>query len=123
MTETPGFRRGDVVLARVQFTSDPAQAKWRPAVVIQNNVGNRYSANLIVAALSSRIPTRNYPTHVIVRRSDPGAARSGLDRDSVVHADLIMTIGKDSVVRTLGRLDDAVMDAVDTSLRVSLALR
>ena len=53
MTETAAFRRGDIVLAALSFVTDSAATKLRPAVVIQNDVGNRFSPNLILASASA----------------------------------------------------------------------
>ena len=120
--QTPTFRRGDVVLVAFPLVTDFSQTKVRPAVVIQNDIGNRFSPNLIVAAISSRLPSRAYPTNFIVRLNTPEAKGTGLDRDSVVHADIILTIPKSRVIKTLGRFSDAAMQAIDRCLRVSLDL-
>lgn len=117
MKDELSFRRGDVVLVPLPFITDLSQSKPRPALVIQNDVGNRFSPNLIVAAISSRVPDRVYPTNHHLR-----AGTAGLDRDSVVLASVILTIPKSSVLRLLGHLDEATMQAVDACLRVSLAL-
>jgi mRNA interferase MazF len=111
------FHRGDVVLVPFPFITDFSQSKPRPALVIQNDVGNRFSPNLIVAAISSRVPDRVYPTNHHLR-----AGMAGLDRDSVVLASVVLTISKSSVLQRLGHLDEATMQAVDACLRVSLAL-
>jgi mRNA interferase MazF len=111
------FRRGDVVLIPFPFITDFSQSKTRPALVIQNDVGNRVSPNLIVTAISSRVPDRVYPTNHHLR-----AGTAGLDRDSVVLASVILTIPKSSVLKRLGHLDEANLQAVDACLRVSLAL-
>jgi mRNA interferase MazF len=112
------FRRGDVVLIPFPFITDFSQSKTRPAaLVIQNDVGNRVSPNLIVTAISSRVPDRVYPTNHHLR-----AGTAGLDRDSVVLASVILTIPKSSVLKRLGHLDEANLQAVDVCLRVSLAL-
>ncbi|MFQ5341358.1 MAG: type II toxin-antitoxin system PemK/MazF family toxin [Anaerolineae bacterium] len=65
------FRRGDIVLVAFPLITDFSQSKVRPAVVVQTDVGNRFSPNLIVAAISSRIPRRAYPTNFIVRLDTP----------------------------------------------------
>ena len=116
------YQRGDVVLVNLPLITDFSQAKLRPAVVIQNDVGNQYSPNLIVAAISSRLPRKPYPTTHVVRHDTPAAQSAGLDRDSVVLAQVILTIPKTSVVRILGHFDQATMTAIDTCIRVSLAL-
>jgi len=122
MSEERGFRRADVVLVALPYVSDPTRTKLRPAVIVQNDVGNRFSPNLIVAAISSQLPARQYPTNVIVRHDAPEAEGAGLDRDSVVQAEVILTVPKANVVRRLGRFNDTAMRAVDACLRVSLGL-
>ena len=117
MRDELSFRRGDVVLVPFPFITDFSQSKPRPALVIQNDVGNRFSPNLIVATISSRVPDRVYPTNHHLR-----AGTAGLDRDSVVLASVILTIPKSSVRKRLGHLDETIMQAVDACLRVSLAL-
>ena len=122
MTEGQAFRRGDVVLASIPFASDMATGKVRPAVVVQNDVGNLFSPNLIVAAISSQLPSRQYPTNVIVRRNTSESQGTGLDRDSTVQAEVILTVSKANVVRRIGRFSEATMRNVDGCLRVSLGL-
>ena len=122
MTDELAFRRGDVLLVPFTFITDFAQSKLRPVLVIQNDVGNRFSPNLIVAAISSQIPDRKYPTSHIIRSGTPEAQRAGLEHDSVMLGSVILTIPKASIVRRLGHLSPAAMQAVDDCLRVSLAL-
>jgi len=105
------------VLVPFPFITDFSQSKPRPALVIQNDVGNRFSPNLIVAAISSRVPDRVYPTNHHLR-----AGTAGLDCEAVVLVSVILTIPKTSVFKHLGHLDEATMQAVDACLRVSLAL-
>ena len=122
MSEAGDFHRGDIVLIPVPYISDPSKVKERPAVVIQNDIGNRFSPNLIVAAISSQIPSREYPIHFLVRTGSPEAEGTGLQKDSIVQTEIILTIPKASVARRLGRFDEAAMRAIDQCLRVSLAL-
>jgi len=122
MTEERAFRRGDVILVSLPFVTDPTTAKLRPAVVVQNDVGNRFSPNLIVAAISSQLPSRQYPTNVIVRASSAHAEGTGLDRDSVVQAEVLLTIPKAAVRQRLGRFTAPAMRLIDQCLKLSLGL-
>ena len=97
--------------------------KERPAVVIQNDIGNRYSSNLIVAAISSQTPRREYPFHFWVRLGSSEAKGTGLQKDSIVHTEIILTIPKASVTNRIGRFNDEAMKAIDECLRISLALK
>ena len=78
MNEIREFRRGDVVLIPFPYITDFSKTGERPAVIIQNDVGNRFSPNLIAAAISSQIPRKEYPIHFLVRRGSFEAEGSGL---------------------------------------------
>lgn len=86
-------------------------------LVIQNDVGNRHSPTVIVAAITSQISKAHLPTHV-----ELPAAR-GLDRDSVILLEQIRTIDKRRLRERLTRLEGSVMRHVDAALSVSLGLR
>lgn len=122
MNEIREFRRGDVVLVRFPYITDFSKTKERPAVIIQNDAGNRFSSNLIVAAISSQIPSRQYPIHFWVRRGSTEAEDTGLRKDSIVQTEIILTISKTSVTKYLGRFNEAAMSVIDRCLRISLDL-
>lgn len=122
MNETREFRRGDIVLTAFLYLTDPSKVKERSAVIIQNDIGNRHSPNLIVAAISSRIPSRKYPFHFWVPLNSPQAKGTELQKDSIVHTEVILTIPKTSVTRHIGRFNDEAMKAINECLRISLAL-
>lgn len=122
MNEAREFRRGDIVLTTFPYITDPSKAKERPAVIIQNDIGNRYSSNLIVAAISSQTPDRKYPFHFWVRLGSPHAKGTGLRKDSIVHTEIILTIPKTNITKCIGRFGDNAMRVIDQCLRISLAL-
>lgn len=122
MTDRREIRRGDVVLATIRFPSAPEESKVHPVVVVQNDVGNRFSPNVIVAALSSQLPSRPYPTNLIVRRGSEIHAGTGLDRDSVVQTENIATLSKRAISQRIGRFGDEGLRAIDQCLLVSLGL-
>ena len=119
--ETPQVsfpHRGEIYL--VEF--DPARGheiqKTRPALVIQNDLGNRYSSITIVAAITSRIAAKPYPVEVVV---EPSSA-SGLLVRSSIRLDQIRSVDKSRLVKRLGRLDAATMVLVDQALKISVGL-
>ena len=122
MNDQQTYRRGDVILASIPLVTDLSQRKTRPVVVIQNDVGNRFSANLIVAVISSQIPARAYPTNLVVRRDSALGSGTGLDPDSAVQAEVIWTVPRSAVIRRLGSFTSAAMAAIDDRLRASLDL-
>jgi mRNA interferase MazF len=111
-------RRGEVWL--VEF--DPARGheiqKTRPAVIIQNDVGNRYSSVTIVAAVTSKLSPTPYPVEVTVA---PGKG-NGLALPSAVNLGQIRSVDRERLVKRLGALDAATMRKVDEALMISLGL-
>ena len=122
MNEKKNFRRGDVVLARFPYITDNSISKERPVVIIQNDMGNRFSSNLIVASISSSTPDREYPFHFGIWMDSPEAKGTGIDRDSIVHTEIIFTIPKADVIKLIGRFSVDAMRQIDACLRVSLDL-
>lgn len=116
------YRRGDVVLVPFAFVKDFAKAKPRPAVVIQNDIANRYSPNLILALISSTVPKKAYPFHYHIQSGTKIATQSGLERDSIVKTEVIITIPEASISRKIGSLPSEAMSEVDECLRISLGL-
>lgn len=116
------FRRGDVVLIVFPFIQDFSKSKNRPAVVIQNDVGNAYGDNLILASITSQVPEQDYPVHYRVYAGSPIAKEAGLEKDSVVKAETIITIPKAHVLEKLGHFPPEAMAEIDRCLRVSLQL-
>ncbi len=110
-------RRGEVYLVTFDPTIGAEIQKTRPAVVIQNDVGNRASRVTIVAAITSSVHDDLYPFEVLVH-----AGEGGLPRPSVVLLNQVRTIDRARLVRRLGSLRRETMSLVDRALRVSLAL-
>jgi mRNA interferase MazF len=111
-------RRGDIYL--VEF--DPARGheikKTRPALVIQNDVGNRYSPVTIVAAISSKLSPVPYPVEVTVT---PTKA-NGLSVQSAIQLGQIRSVDKGRLVKHLGTIEPAAMRRVDEAIKISLGL-
>ena len=111
-------RRGDIYL--VDF--DPARGheiqKTRPAVIIQNDVGNRYSPVTIVAAITSQLSAAPYPVDVTI---DP-AKTNGLAVRSSIQLSQIRSVDQHRLVKRLGTLDGSTMQRVDEAIKISLGL-
>lgn len=111
-------RRGEIYVVRFDPTVGAEIRKARPALVIQNDVGNRVSPLTIVAAISSRRdPGRVYPTDVPVSKGE-----GGLAAESAVLTNQIRSVDKQRLGKRLGRLKPATMGQVDQALLVSLGL-
>ncbi|MBI3784573.1 MAG: type II toxin-antitoxin system PemK/MazF family toxin [Deltaproteobacteria bacterium] len=110
-------RRGNVYIVDFDPVVGSEIAKTRPAVVIQNDISNRYSAVTIVAAISSRITNPPYPNEVLIRPPE-----GGLKVDSSVRLNQIRTVDKQRLRKHVGKMSPATMRRVDQAIRNSLGL-
>lgn len=112
------LRRGDIYLVNFDPTIGHEIKKTRPALVIQNDTGNRYSPLTIVAAITSSISHVSFPVKVVVQPS----AVNGLDVVSAVRLDQIRTIGRQRLLKRIGSADRLTMQRVDDALAISVGL-
>jgi len=110
------IKRGEIYRVDWNPRRGSEQSGIRPALVIQNDVGNRTSPTTIVAAITTAIK-RPYPFLVRIKKEE-----SGLPKDSSVNLAVIMTIDKSRLGDKCGELDDVKMAQVDNAIKVSLAL-
>jgi mRNA interferase MazF len=108
-------RRGEVWLVNWNPTRGSEQAGKRPALIVQNDIGNEHASTTIVAAVSTAV--RLYPMNV---RLDP--PQGGLTKPSIVKTGQLLTVTKDRLGKKLGLLDNKKMEELDRALRLSLAL-
>ena len=111
-------RRGDVFLVSFDPTIGHEIKKTRPALVLQNDVGNEHSPLTIVAAITSSISRFRYPVEVVV---EPDKA-NGLELRSAIRLDQIRTVDKRRLIKRLGSADARTMREVDQAIMVSLGL-
>lgn len=109
--------RGELYIADLDPVVGSEQGGLRPVLVIQNDMGNRYSPTIIVLAVTSQLQKARLPTHVQVP-----AVGHGLEKDSVVLAEQIRTLDKRRLHERIGRLRPDYMEAVARALAVSLGL-
>lgn len=110
-------RRGEIHLVSFDPTLGAEIRKTRPALVVQNDIANRHSPITIVAAVTSHVEGRLYPTEVLIR-----APEAGLWVDSVVLLNQIRSIDRQRLARCLGTVEPFTMTQVDRALRLSLGL-
>jgi len=110
-------KRGDVFMANLSPVKGSEQGGVRPVLVVQNNISNKYSPVIIIAAITSKVFEKEFPTNVFLRRED-----SGLLKDSTVLLNQIRTIDKSRLMKKVCSLDSDLVYKVDSSLRVSLGL-
>lgn len=111
------IKRGDVYLADLSPVVGSEQGGLRPVLIVQNDVGNKYSPTVIVAAITSQISKSKLPTHIEIKANE-----FGLTKDSVLLLEQIRTIDKRRLRQKLGRFDGDTMQKVDDGLIVSMGL-
>ena len=112
------IRRGEIYLCSCDPTVGHEIKKTRPALVLQNDIGNRFSPLTIVAAITSSISVASYPVEVVV---DPSSA-NGLGVRSAILLNQIRTVDRKRLIRRLGAVDAGAMAKVDQALKISLGL-
>ncbi len=110
-------KRGDIYYADLSPVIGSEQGGIRPVLIVQNDMGNRYSPTVIAAAITSRMGKTHLPTHIGVASSE-----AGLAKDSVILAEQIRTLDKRRLREKIGHLDGEAMNAVDSALSVSFGL-
>lgn len=103
-------KRGDIYYADLSPVIGSEQGGLRPVLIVQNDVGNKYSPTVIAAAITSQVGKTRLPTHINVI-----ADRFGLAKDSVILLEQIRTIDKRRLGEKMGHLDDSVMRQVNDS--------
>ena len=111
------IRRGDIYYADLSPVVGSEQGGLRPVLIVQNDVGNRYSPTVIAAAITSKMSKAKLPTHI-----DVFASQVGLSKDSVILLEQIRTIDKMRLKEKMGHLDDKVMGEVNEAITVSFGL-
>ena len=110
-------KRGDIYYADLSPVVGSEQGGLRPVLIIQNDIGNRYSPTVIAAAITSRLGKTRLPTHI-----DINAEKVGLAKNSVVLLEQVRTLDKRRLKEKMGHLDDKMMNAVNTAIAVSFGL-
>ncbi len=109
------IKRGDIYYADMNPGVGSEQNGIRPVLVVQNDIGNRYSPTVIVAAITSRVSKAKLPTHIEI-----SANLSGLPKDSLVLTEQVRTIDKRRLRERVGKLPLEVMREVNDALCISL---
>jgi len=111
------IRRGDIYYADLSPVVGSEQGGVRPVLIVQNDVGNKYSPTVIAAAITSQTEKSHMPTHI---RLSP--VQCGLQKDSIVLLEQIRTLDKRRLKECMGRLEESVMDKVDQAISISFGL-
>lgn len=111
------IRRGDIYYADLSPVVGSEQGGVRPVLIVQNDIGNRFSPTVIAAAITSQRAKANLPTHITLNAQD-----SGLSRDSIVLLEQIRTLDKHRLKERMGRLDRSSMNQINHALSISFGL-
>ena len=111
------IKRGDIYYAELNPVIGSEQGGTRPVLIISNDIGNRHSPTVIVAAITSRVHTKaKLPTHTAIRDFE------GLNKDSIILLEQIRTIDKKRLQEYIGMLSESEMARVDKALAFSVSL-
>lgn len=110
-------KRGDVFYADLSPVVGSEQGGIRPVLVVQNDIGNKYSPTIIIAAITSQTNKTRMPTHVKVD------TKIGLPKNSVVLLEQVRTIDKKRLRDKVGSFDEAAMKIIDDALLISVGLK
>lgn len=111
------IKRGDIYYADLSPVIGSEQGGVRPVLVVQNDVGNKYSPTIIAAAITSQINKAKLPTHIEI-----DALEYGLTKDSVVLLEQVRTIDKKRLREKIGHLDEGVMGRVNEAITISFGI-
>ena len=116
-------KRGDIYYADLSPVVGSEQGGLRPVLIIQNDVGNRYSPTVIAAAITSKLTKSRLPTHIdVARASTVDGDALGLAKDSVILLEQIRTLDKRRLREKMGHLDEKLMQQVNDAIVVSFGL-
>ncbi|MBR5310553.1 MAG: type II toxin-antitoxin system PemK/MazF family toxin [Oscillospiraceae bacterium] len=110
-------KRGDIYYADLSPVVGSEQGGIRPVLIVQNDIGNKYSPTVIAAAITSQKDKTKLPTHISV-----SSQNCGLAKDSIVLLEQIRTIDKQRLKEHMGHLDNSSMNKIDEALSISFGL-
>ena len=111
------IKRGDIYYADLSPVVGSEQGGLRPVLIVQNDVGNRYSPTVIAAAITSKMSKARLPTHI-----DIYAKEVGLAKDSVILLEQVRTLDKRRLREKMGHLEEDTMKRVNEAISVSFGL-
>lgn len=109
------YKRGDIFYADLSPVQGSEQGGVRPVLIIQNDIGNKYSPTVIAAAITSQMTKAKLPTHIEVKEGD-----FGLPKDSVILLEQIRTLDKRRLKDKLGEVDSHTMQKIERAVLISL---
>jgi mRNA interferase MazF len=111
------IRRGDIVLADLEPIKGGEQGGIRPFLIIQNNIYNKHSPVTIVAAITSKEFSREFPTNIYIDKNE-----SKLNKNSTILLNQLRTIDKQRIIRKIGEINETLIHRINLALKISLNL-
>jgi mRNA interferase MazF len=111
-------KRGEIYYANLDGVIGSEQGGTRPVLIVQNNIGNRYSPTTIVICITSQLTKKLLPTHIYLDKEE-----TSLNKSSMVLSEQIRTIDKRRLKEKVGELNSEQMRQIDNALLISLGLR
>jgi len=111
------IKRGEIFLANLEPVKGKEQGGLRPVLILQDDISNKYSPVTIIAAITSKIFVKEYPTNIFLSKNN-----SGLNKDSTIMLNQIRTIDSLRLIKKIGKVDNFIMNKVDRALKISLSL-
>ena len=111
------IKRGQIWYCDLSPVVGSEQGGLRPVLIIQNDIGNRYSPTVIGAVITSRKTKANLPTHIWLN------SECGLPKESMVECEQVRTLDKKRLKDFMGQVSEEVMQEIDKGLKISFALR
>ena len=108
------IKRGELYYADLSPVVGSEQGGVRPVLIVQNDIGNKYSPTVIICAVTSKLTKAKLPTHVELKEGE-----AGLMKDSVALLEQVRTIDKRRLQGRIGALDEEVMKSIDKALLIS----
>lgn len=112
------IKRGEIYFANLNPYMGSEQGGIRPVLIIQNNMGNKYSPTVIVCSITAKLKKAKVPTHVEIRADE----KCGLNENSIILLEQIKTIDKKRLLHKAGEIDSNVLQKVNDALKISLNL-
>ena len=109
--------RGEIVVANLEPVKGSEQGGIRPVLIIQNDILNNRAPTTIIAPITSKIYTKEYPTNISIKKED-----FKLKSDSTILLNQMKTIDKRRIIKKISMLDNFTMNKVDEAIKVSLSL-
>lgn len=108
------IKRGEIYYADLRPVVGSEQGGIRPVLIVQNNIGNKYSPTVIVASMTSQVDKKTHlPTHILLHKEDA----KGLPENSIILCEQLRTIDKSRIRDRVGSINSDIIDSVMSDIK------